>query len=201
MLRFLLRIFRPSNSRMRNPQQDTDSARIGMRLYRFLLDKLAKSYVHYAISDTVDLLGGRVKVVHEFRDLEFEKELSRIGYDVRPKMVSGSLPHRSMRNGHSSSFRYFRFKDLLSVYVDNREFFIKHDKDITFDGTIKASLRQSVQEDIIFRSILMLEGNNDMRQYEAYDILKTVSSEIGRSNASASPTYKRHRGMEEDESF
>ena len=71
LFRVLLNILKPSNEQLRGETTGK------IKMYHFLLRQLLKTYLHYAMSDIITIDNGNVKIVHEFRDLEFEDELIR----------------------------------------------------------------------------------------------------------------------------
>lgn len=90
LLRLFMYLLKPSTERLR---KRTNGAfkRMCIRLYQSILRCLLKNYRHYAISDTISLDGGRIKIIHEFRDLKFENELVRNGIDVHPHLLSREM--------------------------------------------------------------------------------------------------------------
>lgn len=165
MFRLFLQIIRPSDEYINKGRSNRDLMQIIICLYTFILKQLQKSYLHYAISDTVLLDGGRIKIVHEFRDLEFENELKRNGIDVQPHMLTTTLPLYATKSKRAMWFSYFKFKNLLSIYVDDKELFIKHDSCISMDGTVLANVKKSSSSDIICRSILELKTGQGQESY------------------------------------
>lgn len=162
ILRIIMWLLKPSNERLNNA--NSWLTRFTIRVYRSLLSQLQKSYLHYAISDTVLLADGRIKIVHEFRDLEFESELKRNGIDIQSHMLTTTIPLYATKSKRSASFNYFRFKNLLSIYVDDKELFIKHDSAISIDGTVFADVKKSSFSDVICRSIIDLKTS----QWQSY---------------------------------
>lgn len=152
LIRAFIHIIRPSNEQLRNTKNWL--SRFIIKVYQYLLSLLKKSYLHYAISDTILLDNGNIKIIHEFRDLEFESELKRNGVDIRPLMLSTSIPVNAVKSKRCIWYSYFKFKDLLSIYVNNVELFIKHDSSISINGNMFANIKKSSSSDIICRSTI-----------------------------------------------
>ncbi|MCM1168672.1 MAG: hypothetical protein NC324_01905 [Bacteroides sp.] len=202
MLRLFLRMVRPSNEQLCKVQSNGRS-RFRIKMYKFLLKRLKRSYLYYAISDTIVLQNEDIRIVHEFRDMAFENELRRVGVDIRPQMASSAMPCRMARRGNQHHYKCFKFKDLLNFYRGNEELFLTHDKEISVEGTMRGGVKKSLSEDIVFRTTTLLEENVVVRMQNSYsyDILKTVSAGISQSKSTPKNAYTRHRGVEEDESF
>ena len=131
-LRFLSDIIKSSNEQLRS-KSNGKFTRLKIWLYQWLLRRLLKTYLHYAISDTVIINNGDIKIVHEFRDLGFESELVRNRIDFKSEMISHAIPVSMRKNKATRNFSYFNFKNLLSIYVDGKELFIKHDEEFSPD--------------------------------------------------------------------
>lgn len=149
-------LLKPSTERLR---KRTNGAfkRMCIRLYQSILRCLLKNYRHYAISDTISLDGGRIKIIHEFRDLKFENELVRNGIDVHPHLLSREMSFAHSKGNCTGCFKYFKWKDLKSIYIDDKELFIKHDDSLSINGNVTGKIKSSSSEDIIIRSITELK--------------------------------------------
>lgn len=156
MLKLLVHLLKPSNEWLKGETNGT-FIRMYIRLYQSILKWLLKSYRHYAISDTVLIDSGRIKVVHEFLDPEFENELRRNNIDVRQHMIVREMPFSSLKSKHDYCFKYFKWKDCKSIYIDDKELFIKHDDFLSINGNVAANVQSSSIEDIIVSSIIKLQ--------------------------------------------
>lgn len=149
-------LLKPSNERLRKKTNGT-FRKMCIRLYQSILKWLLKSYRHYAISDTISIDSGRIKIVHEFLDPEFENELRRNNIDVRQHMIVREMPFTSLKSKYDYSFKYFKWEDCKSIYIDDKGLFIKHDDYFSINGNVSANIRSSSAEDIIVRSIVKLQ--------------------------------------------
>ncbi len=155
MLRFLLNLIRPTNEQLRC--KDVGKfVRLKIWLYQLLLKQLLKTYLHYAISDTIIIGNGKIKIVHEFRDLGFESELVRNKINFKADIISHSIPILIRKSKAIRNFSFFNFKNLLSVYVDGKELFIKHDESFSIDGTLQGKIKCSTKDNCISQSIIQI---------------------------------------------
>lgn len=163
-LRIILNIIKPSNEQLRN-KTNGQFTRLKIWLYQLLLRRLLKSYLHYAISDSIVINNGDIKIVHEFRDLGFESELIRNRIGFKSDMISHSLPIMIRKSKATRNFSFFNFKNLLSIYVDGKELFIKHDEALSIDGTIMGKLQCSPNKGCIFQSIITIMQQQNSIEY------------------------------------
>lgn len=153
LLRFLLNLVKPSNEQLR-------CKKVGMLLglkiwsYQLLLRRLLKTYLHYAISDTIIIDNGTIKIVHELRDLEFESELVRNKINFKADVISRSIPLSTQKGKSTCNFHFFKFKSKLSLYVGGKELFIKHDDTCLIDGTLTGKIKCTSKNSYIFQSII-----------------------------------------------
>lgn len=155
LLRFILNFIKPSNEQLRN-KSNGKFIRFKIGIYQWLLRRLLKTYLHYAVSDSIIINDGEFKIVHEFRDVGFENELIRNRIGFKTEMISHSIPVsvRKSKAVHHSS--YFKFKNLLSLYVDGKELFIKHDEVFSIDGTVKGEAKCSINDSFMSQSIIKI---------------------------------------------
>ena len=154
LLRFFLKVVKPTNEQLRRPNDSSWLSKATLNVYQWFLSILQKTYLYYAISDTVVLEKGRIKIIHESRDIEFENELKRNGIDIRLHMLTTSMPFNAHKKRKGLWYKYFRFSDLVSVYIDDKELFIKHDSFFSISGTMQASLKTSSPSDILYGSVM-----------------------------------------------
>lgn len=155
LLRFLSNLIKPSNEQLRN-KTNGQFTRLKIWLYQLLLRRLLKSYLHYAISDSIVINNGDIKIVHEFRDLGFESELIRNRIGFKSDMISHSLPIMIRKSKAIHNFSFFNFKNLLSIYVDGKELFIKHDETFSIDGTVQGKIKCSTNGSCVSQSIIKI---------------------------------------------
>lgn len=149
-------LLRPSDIQLKKKSAGV-LLRIRVYVYRALLKLLMKSYSRYAVSDTVLVGNGHGKIVHESRDLEFESELARNGIDVRPHLVARSVPVHIPAGGYGCMYRYFRFKDVLDICLDDEELYIEHSDAFVIEGPSRAIAKVSPSEDLICRGQIRLQ--------------------------------------------
>lgn len=151
LLRLWMYLLRPSDEKLKRENEGTfDDLRI--RLYRLMLRWLLKSYRHYAIFDTVSMDHGRIRIVHELRDLAFESELARNGIDLRSHLVSREWPVVQAKGRYGRCFRYFTWKNLKNICVDGKELSVRHADALSISGNAAANIKISSAEDVIVRS-------------------------------------------------
>ena len=155
LLRSLSNLIKPSNEQLRN-KTNGQFTRLKIRLYQLLLRRLLKSYLHYAISDSIVINNGDIKIVHEFRDLGFESELIRNRIGFKSDMISHSLPIMIRKSKATRNFSFFNFKNLLSIYVDGKELFIKHDETFSIDGTVQGKIKCTTNDSCVSQSIIKI---------------------------------------------
>ena len=153
LYRVLLYLTRPSDEQLRR-RSKWWLLKAKIWLYRHLLRRLLRSYLHYAISDTVLLQSGKIKVVHEYRDLEFESELRRNKIVFKADTSVQSLPLAKPKSRSTGCFGYFKFKSQLSIYVGGKGLFVTHNDSYAIDGALLSKVEASVREDYIMRSTI-----------------------------------------------
>lgn len=111
------------------------------RIYQFCLKSLAVSYSHYAMSDTVVIDNGAIRITRELRDVEFENELNRNKISFTSPLTSQTFPMTRQKNKARKFFYYFRFEDFLRITIDGKELYIRNNDRHTIDGTVNACLK------------------------------------------------------------
>lgn len=202
LLRFLSNLIKPSNEQLRN-KTNGQFTRLKIWLYQLLLRHLLKSYLHYAISDSIIINNRDIKIVHEFRDLGFESELIRNRIGFKSDMISHSLPIMIQKSKAIRNFSFFNFKNLLSIYVDGKELFIKHDKTFSIDGTVLGKIKCSTNDSCVSQSIIeilyqknCLEPlNNTPNQQTNLTPNKKPTNQRQRKTATSPNIFERERGI------
>lgn len=202
LLRFLLNLIKPSNEQLRS-KTNGEFTRLKIWLYQLLLRRLLKTYLHYAISDSIIINNGDVKIVHEFRDLGFESELVRNKINFKADIISHSIPILIRKSKATRKFSYFNFKNLLSIYVDGKELFIKHDETFSIDGTVEGKIKCSINSDCISQSIIKILHqkncieplNNTLRQQTKLTPDKKSTNQRQRKTATSSKLFGRERDI------
>lgn len=165
LFRLFMHLLKPSDEQLKKKSNGT-FIRMCIQLYQSILKYLLKSYKHYAILDIISIDSERIKIVHEFRDLFFEHELMRNGINIRPHLLSkdGDVAIYKGRSGFW--FKYFKWKDLKSIYIDNNELFIKHDNSLSINSNATINVKSSSEKDIIFRSIIELKTIHPKQSFQ-----------------------------------
>ncbi len=155
LVKCLLYFIKPSNEQLRN-KTNGQFTRLKIWLYQLLLRWLLKTYLHYAISDSIIINNGDIKIVHEFRDFGFENELIRNKIGFKAEMINHSTPILIRKSKAIRNFSFFNFKNLLSIYVDGKELFIKHDEMFSIDGTVQGKIKCSTNDSCVSQSIIKI---------------------------------------------
>lgn len=111
-----------------------------------------ETYLSHAIFDTVTMKSGRVKVVHSYRDLDFEAELKRNGISIASKMSESRMPFRKKVKQSDYGLELLHFKDSLKVVVDGKSMEIEHGETLSIVGDALTTLKVSNSSDIIVRT-------------------------------------------------
>lgn len=81
LFKLFMRFLKPSNEQLRNKANGV-FCQMQIRLYQSLLKWLLKSYTCYAISDTILIDNGKIRIEHNSRDVNFEEELRQNWIDA-----------------------------------------------------------------------------------------------------------------------
>lgn len=200
LLRFLLNLIKPTNEQLRS-KTNGKLARLKIWLYQLLLRRLLKTYLHYAISDSIIINNGDIKIVHEFRDLEFENELIRNKIGFKSEMLSHSIPILIRKSKAIRNFSFFKIKNLLSIYVDGKELFIKHDEAFSIDGTVQGKIKCSTNVSCVSQSIIKIlyqknclePLNNTPNQQTKLTSDKKTTNQRQRKTATSPNIFERER--------
>ena len=200
LLKLFIHLLKPSNEQLRSKTYGRlTHLRIG--LYQFLLKRILKTYLHYAISDTIIMDNGNIKIVHEFRDLGFESELARNKINFKADIISHSIPILIRKSKAIRNFSFFNFKNLLSIYVDGKELFIKHDEAFSIDGTVQGKIQCSIKDNCISQSIIQIlhhtncseSLNNTHYQQEILTPDKKPTNQRQRKTTTSPNIFERER--------
>ncbi len=191
LLRIFMYLLRPSNERLRL-RSNGAFRRMCIGLYQSLLRYLLKSYRHYAVFDSILIGAENIKVVHEFRDLEFEKELERNNIDVHSHLLLHDGAFVISKGRRSSFFRYFKWKNVKSVYVGGKELIIEHDDSLSVKGNILGKVKSSSSEDVLIRSIIELKAINKQQIQTKRENLENVVKET-KAKQPSNGLFKRER--------
>lgn len=122
-------------------------------LYCALTGFLSKSYQYYAVEDTIVINGGQVKVEHSLRDVEFERELERLGIFVKGKRSRIDMSHTFRRRGRGYLWRFFHFEDIVTIAVGSgkRSIVIKRGEVAQITSTIRGAATKSSDDALVSR--------------------------------------------------
>ncbi len=154
-LRIITNILKPTEEQLKN-KKPGELLRLRISLYRAILRYLIKVYSHYAVCDTFTIGNGAIKVIHEYRDVEFENELIRNKIDTKAHLSQVSIPACAAKKNNKAFFSYFKYKDVLRVYVGDKELEITHGNDVLVSSTMDVKLLQSTCEDILCRNTVSI---------------------------------------------
>lgn len=158
LLRFLLNLIKPSNKQLKNTEW---YSRLHIWLYQLLLKQLLKTYLQYAVSDTIVIYDGRVKIVHEFKDPEFENELARNEIASKSEMAGYSLPISIQKRRSRTLYSYFKFSSLLSLYADGEDLSVIHDEAFSVEGTARGKCNCLTGDNYVLQSIIRITSSEN----------------------------------------
>lgn len=158
-IKLLLKILKPTNEQLKS-KSGGSATKLKIQFYQSILKRLLKTYTRYTISDSINLNKKNIRIVHEYRDLAFESELVRNKIDFKPNFSNYMIPTERTKSKKVRPFYYFNFKDVLSVYVDGKELFIKHDDVHTIDSTIECKIKLATNDNAISQSVIEVITTN-----------------------------------------
>lgn len=199
MLRSLLFFISPSDEVLRLKKK-TNMQRFQVWVHRRILDKLARCYSFYAISDSVKI--NNLEILHECRDMEFERELQRITKKAINKSKPNAIafPHHGSRGTHNSYISEFRFTDTLSVVYDGQKYQIRRDyKSIDMEGNAKGILKYSGIEELLRSTEFIMQvkaKNKEVVNKPIQNISATTATPTGRQEKDIQPDSRTNTGTE-----
>jgi hypothetical protein len=155
--------------------------------YHYFIKLLALHYKSYAFSHTI--IEDDIRIVHEFRDLDFENEMSNIGLPINGKTLTGnqySMPAYGLHFAGS----WFEFVDKLIVYYGTQEISISRKrKDSKLDYPKETTIKYSDKQSALQRIIMENKTNKKVSETENIKgyVLETPK--------------KKNKAMEIDDSF
>ena len=136
---------------------------------------MALHYKSYAFSHTI--IEDDIRIVHEFRDQEFEKEMSNIGLPINGKTITGNQYSMSAYGLHFAG-SWFEFVDKLIVYYDGQEISISRKRnDSELDYPRKQRYSILISNLPYSGSSLRIKPRKELRKQE---VLKTIFSKLPR---------------------
>lgn len=139
-------------------KQNGKLARLRERLYRLVTLFLSECYRYYAVEDTIVLNDGQVKVEHSIRDVEFERELERLGIFVEGKRLRIDTECTFARRGRRCLWGFFHFEDIVTIAVGagKRTITIKRGEVVQATSTIRGAATKSSDDALISRLVFGL---------------------------------------------
>lgn len=121
----LISVLRPDDS-VWGRRKLTGRQKMRVSLYRWLLKRGLKAYRNLAVFDVVSAAGGRIKVTHEYRDLEFEAKLKKAKLTLPLLYKSALFPFETRVRRRRFGWRWFSFTDTLVVEIDRKKVCVEH---------------------------------------------------------------------------
>jgi hypothetical protein len=121
----LLSVFSPHESVWRR-RKLAGFEKVRVFMYRALLKCGQKAYRNLAVFDVVSAAGGRIKVTHEYRDLEFEAKLKKAKLTLPLSYKVTSFPFEDRMRRRGFGWRWFNFADTLVVEIDRKKIYVEH---------------------------------------------------------------------------
>lgn len=162
--------------------------RLKLFAYRIFIKILAIHYKSYAFSYII--VEDNIRVIHEFRDHEFEKELSALGLCKAGKTLNENRYSLSASGLHFASF-WFDFVDKLVIYSEEKEISISREgNEMLLSYPKKTVMKYSDNQSFIQR--IFLENKNKkcvpVIESKEEDEIKEIPK-------------KKNKAMEIDDSF
>lgn len=169
LLRILLKLTRPEKV----PSPRKKQLPWGAAIHKSLLSFLAHYYRQYA-SHNVISVGKDIQFVRSVRDLDFEAELKRMGFDVKPHLTaykSKSLK-KTRKNPYFKPFiNCFSFSDTICIEAADLNIMLERADEINVTSTVDAKIMISTPEDFIIRSTVSV-SNKAWRQHNGIRMQK-----------------------------
>jgi len=145
-LRLLLKLIRTTDSQLKSTSRFRN---YHINAYRAILRYLLKTYDYYIINDSIVINNGVVKIVNEYRDLYFEEELRRNGIDMTTHEQTVCIPIQWHKEGRSYFKSIFRFRNVLRVYIDGRELYVRDDGEYTIAADVNTEIRCLMRDSLV----------------------------------------------------
>ena len=113
---------------------------------------------------------------------------------------SRNIHHLTSNELTDSIFKYFKWKDLKSIYVDDKELFIKHDDSLSINGNVTGKIKTSSSEDIIIRSIIELKAYKKEPQTQTIHEKMEIES-VSKNKRSNNGLFRGERIREREKSL
>ena len=145
-MRLLLKLLRPDTVPAPNRKNIPFGTRVRLALYRKCLLRARRRYSKLAFSDSIVIEGSpSVRILHEFRDVNFEAEVKRMRLVPQEVMgeCTGTTSNWPDRNRKRGIPRYFHFKDSFSLVVDGQKTSVEHGDGRSFVSAVSGRLKET----------------------------------------------------------
>lgn len=161
--------------------------RLKVFIYRIFIKLLAIHYKSYAFSYTIVV--ENIRVLHECRDQEFEKELSALGLWKTGNNLNDNRYSLSAWGLHFASF-WFEFVDKLIIGSEEKEILIsRKGSDLLLNYPKKTTMKYSDNQSSIQRIFL----ENKSKKYVS--VIENKQEDVKEA------PKKKNKAMEIDDSF
>lgn len=140
------------------------SEKAKIALYLWVLRRGLKAYRRYAIYDEISLDEGRVRIIHEYRDHAFEKELKTAKVISQLSFKTSSFPFKTPASMRGFRHRWFDFTDVLQISVDGRELKVEHGEWYKASSKGKLPVKRTGEHDYIIAALYTLNGSQIARR-------------------------------------
>lgn len=149
LIRILLKLTRPENA----PSLREKQLPLGTAFHKWLLSILAHYYRCYASYDVI-FIGKDFQLVRSNRDFEFETELKRMGFDVKPHLTSykSKSLKKTRKNPYFKPFiNCFSFSDTICIEAVDLNIVLERTNEINVTASQDVKIMISTPEDFIRR--------------------------------------------------
>lgn len=188
----LILVLRPNESIWRR-RKLTSGEQLRVSLYRWILMRGKKAYRRLAVSDVISMSGGRVKVVHEYRDLEFERKLKEAKIAVPHSYKAAVYPFESVTRSRQRGWKWFNFTDTLSVEIDGQKVSVEHGELYKVCGSAKATAKRTGPDDVLDATFLTMAVS--LAKSSAVRQSNRSAQQSGQSSQQSGSTSQQPRPM------
>lgn len=146
LFNILLSALRPDDSIWRRKKLK-NGEKLRLTAYRWLLKHGMKAYRNLAVSDVVSAAGGRIKVIHECRDLAFEDMLKAAKVAAPLRYKASLCPFETRIANRKRGWRWFNFTDTLVVQIDGQNVSFEHGECYKVGSSVEVTAKRTSLED------------------------------------------------------
>lgn len=149
-LRLLLNAMNPYKKEMERKKKNL-SNQVLLFIYSGIIRCLSVFYTRYAYEDTMDL--GYIKVYQSRRDVQFEKWLTQMKFDLRPHLKpTNKIPYKKRTRMWRPFYNFFHMETITSFSYDKYEIVLHRSSNLWMTTNLDGSLELSDDKDIMQRS-------------------------------------------------